>query len=165
MEIFNKISHLQKQSFVVICGTVMFLFNSLILSAQSNSRIIDDLSLGVFYTGSTGGTVIMPAVGTRSATGSVVLFSTNTGNPALLRIELGEDEYYTVTADNIVNLTNGSGGSMSLEVNDFFPVSPFYQNQDGDRDIYIGGVLTVGSPATTTAGSYTGSFRLTIVKD
>ena len=166
MKLLSDILLLKIKTRTLVYGIFIFLLSSLPLKAQTNARTIQDLSFGIFYTGSTGGTVIMPSVGSRSATGSVILFSSDQGNPALITVELGPNNSYTLTAGNVVNLTNGSGGAMKLQIDDFYPLSPFVS--DGgvphDYDFYIGGTLTVGSPTVSTAGNYSGSFDITFNK-
>ena len=151
-----------KKSFIVNYGIILFLLCNLTLKAQIKVAVIQDISVGIFYTGSTGGTVTMPSIGSRQATGSVVLFQTDPGNPAIIKIKFGGTKIITLTVGNIENLTNGSGGLMTMQIDDFYPTFPTNFNGTGGNDVYIGGTLTVGSPSTSPAGNYIGSFEITI---
>ena len=161
LKIISDIPIKHERSLIIVYGIFIILFCNLPLKAQQNPQIIQDLSFGIFYSGSSGGTVTVPSVGSRTATGSVVLFTSDTGNPAILRVYL-ERKYrtYTITAGNLVDLTNGSGGMMELEINDFYPASPFVSGEIGDYDFNIGGTLVVYSPAISPGGNYSGSFEI-----
>lgn len=157
--IFSHNSFKQQKSFIVICE-ILIIFCNLQLKAQSDPGTIQNLEFGIFYTGSTGGTVSMPSVGSRTATGSVILFSSDEGQPAIVRANLQYNKVYTLTASNIVNLTNGSGGTMTLQIDDFDPPVPFLSQTNSYQYWNVGGTLIVGSPLSTPAGNYSGSFDI-----
>lgn len=160
LKIFSYNSFKRMHTLIIVFGIYLFLLYNLPLKAQTKIDVTQALSFGTFYTGSTGGTVIMPSVGSRQATGSVVLFQSDPGNPAIVNFRIKRTQIITITSGGPVYLTNGSGGSMLLEINDFFPASPF--SAKNSAEVYIGGTLTVGSPATSTAGNYIGTFDFTI---
>jgi len=121
---------------------------------------MEDPSFGTFYTGSTGGTVTDPSIGSRQASGSVVLFPSDPVNPAFIRLQSKVDASITISTGVVENLSNGSGAEMQLQINDIYPVSPFMVSEGPTYNIYIGGTLTVGSPSTSPAGNYSGSFEI-----
>lgn len=164
----------------LICGCLISLLGNSYTNAQQNLlnplqvsmllpvpapkvRVtkIQDLSFGAFCIGPMGGgTVVIPSVGSRSATGDVILFPTDNGGPAIIRLTNGRQRLVTITVNNVVNLTDGAGHSLTLQINDIYPTSP-YIPPDGDSYSYIGGTITVGSQSTNPAGNYVGSFTVT----
>lgn len=128
------------------------------LSVTSTS-LIQDLSFGTFCIGNTGGIITIPAEGSRSTTGDIILIPSSPGSPAILSVMVDNSSYITITTGSVVNLTNGSGNSMTLHINDFYPASPFVSTI-GQNNIKIGGALTVGSRTSTPAGNYAGSFEV-----
>ena len=122
---------------------------------------IQDLSFGAFSCGNAGGTVIIPAVGSRQATGDVILVPSIPGSPAIFRFTTDTTTSVSITVDHVVNLTNGSGGLMTLQIDDIYPTSPTTP-VIGVNTVVVGGKLTVGSPTENPAGTYSGSFEITI---
>ena len=160
MKIFFEELYKHRQLSSLIFGSLVFLFCILSLEAAPKPKIIQNLSFGTFSTSNTGGTVTVPSVGSRSATGGIFLVQTDPGAPGIMQVNFNNSNLVTITVGNIVNLTNGSGGLMTLQINDFYPASPFTPIP-GNNDINIGGTLTVGPAASTPPGSYTGSFNIT----
>jgi hypothetical protein len=130
-----------------------------VLSLSSVTKI-QDLSFGVFYTGNSGGTVIVPSTGPRSATGDVILVLSGSGSPAVFQIGADNTNLITISVGNIVNLSNGAGGTLTLQINDFYPASPFSPIV-GQNNVSVGGILTVGDQTSSPAGTYSGSFEIT----
>jgi|GEM_PF-3167825 hypothetical protein len=166
----------------LILGSIIFFFCNLSVQAQSktpavkvsssagklhankllsinSTSIIQELSFGEFCTGNSGGMVIMPCTGSRSATGDIVLIPSDQGSPAIIQITVDNTDYITITTGSVINLTNSSGGSLTLQINDFYPASPF-NPVIGLNNIKIGGTLTVGSAANTPPGNYNGSLEV-----
>lgn len=160
MKIFSEKRFKRRQLLSLIFGSLVFLLCSLFLDAAPKPKIVQDLSFGTFSTGNTGGTVTVTSIGSRSATGDIFLVQTDPGAPAIMQVNFNNANLVTITVGNTVSLTNGSGGSMILQINDFYPASPFTPIP-GNNDINIGGTLTVGPAASTPPGSYTGSFDIT----
>jgi hypothetical protein len=160
LKIFFEELYQYRQLSSLIFGSLVFLFGSLSLEAAPKPKILQDLSFGTFSTSSTGGTVTVPSVGSRSATGGIFLVQTDPGAPAIMQVNFNNANLVTITVGNIANLTNGSGGSMTLQINDFYPASPFTPIP-GNNNINIGGTLTVGPAASTPPGNYSGSFDIT----
>jgi hypothetical protein len=167
---------------LLILGSMIFLFYNLSLDAQSkiptvqmknaagkshanklfsinSTTIIQDLSFGEFCTGNSGGMVTMPCSGSRSATGDIILIPSDQGSPAIIQITVDNTDYITITTGSVINLTNSSGSLLTLQINDFYPASPF-NPIIGLNNIKIGGTLTVGSAANTPPGNYNGSLEV-----
>ncbi len=102
----------------------------------------------------------MSSSGIRSAGGSVVLFTSDQGNKAIIQVTVYTNKLLTYTIGNIVSLTDGSGHTMTLAIDDFYPSSPFTPT-DKIIEVWVGGTLTVGTPASLPAGNYSGSFEIT----
>jgi hypothetical protein len=182
LKIFYKIKLNREQSLIIIYVSLILLFNNICIDAQSkpatiqprsvssklhknnilsvnSSSIIQNLSFGAFYTGSSGGKVNISSTGSRSVTGDIILIPSEQGTPAVIQITTDNTDYITITTAGSVTLTNGSGGTITLEINDFYPVSPF-NPVVGLNNVKIGGTLTVGSSANTPPGNYNGSFEV-----
>jgi len=174
LKILSKLLFKPKQSFFFAFMSLVFAFSSISLIAlpkhsysQENdylsitsTSIIKDLSFGMFCTTSSGGTVIVTSLGSRRTTGGIILIQSGPGYPAILQFTTDNTNIITLTTGNIVNLTNNTGGSITLQINDFYPASSFSPNI-GQNEVTIGGTLTVGSQASTPAGNYSGSFEVT----
>ncbi|MCP5063822.1 MAG: DUF4402 domain-containing protein [Ignavibacteriae bacterium] len=144
----------------LVYGISIFLLSGLSLKAQKDAITLQDLSFGAFYTGPSGGTVTMSSSGIRSAGGSVVLFTSDQGNKAIIQVTVYVNTLLTYTIGNIVNLTDGLGNTITLAIDDFYPSSPFTPT-DKIIEVWVGGTLTVGIPMSTPAGNYSGSFEIT----
>lgn len=64
-------------------------------------------------------------------------------------------------------LTGSNGGSLSLQLDDTYPASPFvtmvpFQQQ---TTVLLGGTLTVGTIISNPPGSYTGTINVTFVQE
>jgi hypothetical protein len=64
-------------------------------------------------------------------------------------------------------LSGSNGGTLSLQLDDTFPASPFvtsvpYQQQ---TTVLLGGTLTVGTIASNPAGNYSGTVDVTFVQE
>ena len=102
----------------------------------------------------------IPCAGSRRATGSIILIQSHPGCPAILQFTTDNTNVVTLTTGNIVNLTSSSGGSITLQINDFYPASSF-SPIIGQNNVTIGGTLSVGPQSSTPAGNYRGSYDVT----
>jgi hypothetical protein len=182
LKISSKTKLNREQKLIIIYGSLILLFNTFSIDAQSkpatvksindagklhknnllsinSTSIIQNLSFGAFCTGNSGGTVNISPTGSRTATGDIVLIPSEQGSPAILQITADNTDYITITTAGVINLTNGSGGTMTLQINDFYPASPF-NPVVGQNDVKIGGTITAGSSTNTPPGNYTGSFEV-----
>ncbi len=125
-----------------------------------------NLSFGAFYQGAIGGTVIINSAGVRSSTGDIVLLTMGlfsatifevTGNPGTVVSYIKPTSF----------LTDGSGHSLTLQISDTSPASPFVLtvNYPDPTLIHIGGILTIGNQVTNPPGNYSGTFDLTFVQE
>jgi hypothetical protein len=122
-----------------------------------------NLSFGAFSTGVSGGTVIMYTDGTRTATGSVMLV--NMGflyYPAIFSVETNPGNIVSILYGGDVILTGNNGGSMTVQLRDPEPPSPFVTTAipPSRTLIYIGATLVVGNPLANPPGSYNGTFSI-----
>ena len=126
------------------------------------------LSFGAIIPGVSGGTVIVYPDGSRSKTGDIVLGNFGfSWSPALFEVEANIGTLITIQNGPNVNLTGSNGGTMSMEIGDSDPVSPFVTTvQYPTRtSVKIGGTLTVGSLSANPAGSYSGTFIITFIQE
>lgn len=126
------------------------------------------LSFGAFYQGASGGTVIINPSGSRSATGDIVLL----GLGYIYSAAMFEVRAFPGTVISILNgppsvLTGTPSGTMTMQIGSSLPASPFVRTQPYNIwvPLYIGGTLTVGSPAANPPGSYNGTFQITLVRE
>jgi hypothetical protein len=125
---------------------------------------IQNLSFGAFYHGNTGGTVMLAADGSRSATGDIVLLNLGvTYVNAIFEIEAPPGTIVSILNGPDATLTGSNGGSMSLNIGSSSPAAPFSTtlSPPSRTQVNIGGTLTIGNNAATPPGSYTGTFYIT----
>ena len=165
----------RKQFLLISMAVVLFSF-SVRLSAQElpprpitvTVNMSQNLSFGAFYHFNTGGTVTIGSDGSRSATGDVVLlnlgytYSTGlydlVGNPGtLVSILKGPDAV----------LPGSNGGSMTLQIGDTDPISPFVITTVPPTvtQLRIGGTIIVSNPLSNPPGNYSGTFDITFVQE
>ncbi|MDX2443529.1 MAG: DUF4402 domain-containing protein [Bacteroidales bacterium] len=131
-------------------------------------NLSQNLSFGAFYHFNTGGSVIINSDGSRSSTGDVVLLNMGytfsaglydlVGNPGtLVSILNGPDAI----------LIGSNGGSMTLQIGDTEPTSPFIITtlSPASTQLRIGGTLIVGNPLANPPGNYNGTFDITFVQE
>ena len=125
-----------------------------------------NLSFGSFYQGASGGSVIINSAGGRSVTGSVVPFGMGAFSAALFEVVANPGTVISFLKP-VSTLTDGIGHSLSLQIDDSNPVSPFVTNlpYPTGTQVYIGGILTIGTPAANPPGDYSGTFDITFVQE
>ena len=122
------------------------------------------LKFGAFYQAASGGTITVANDGTRSATGSVVRLGLGILYcQAIFDVEAPAGMIISIMNGPGVTLTGSNGGTMSLQLGVSSPASPFNNlvQPPGRTAVNIGGTLTVGSPAVSKPGSYTGTVLVT----
>lgn len=137
---------------------VMVVFCAPVYAIGLTIATTQSLSFGSFAAG-TGGTVLLAATGARTSTGGVTLLSSNSGTAAQFLVTGSPVAFsYGVTLPTSTNLT-GPGTAMVLNQ---FTVSPTsgYNTGMGGQTISVGGTLSVAN--NQTAGSYSGSFTVTV---
>lgn len=126
------------------------------------------LSFGAFYQGIAGGTVVINPSGARSSTGDIVLLGLGYSfSAALLEVHAQRGTVISILNGPDATLSGTPSGSMSLHIGNSLPASPFVSTSPFSvaQPLYIGGTLTVGSPAANPPGSYTGTFEITFVQE
>jgi hypothetical protein len=125
---------------------------------------LQNINLGAFSHGNTGGTLIISSDGTRTATGDVVPLNLGeTYYNAVFEIEAPPGAIVSILNGPDATLTGSNGGSMMLHIGDSYPATPFYNTNapPARTQISIGGTLTVGGSGTAPPGSYTGTVYIT----
>ncbi|HOY04559.1 MAG TPA: DUF4402 domain-containing protein [Saprospiraceae bacterium] len=124
---------------------------------------IQDLHFGVFSQGE-GGTVTISAAGVRSVSGDVIDYNLGISYfQALFEVAAPAGAIISVLNGPDATLTGSNGGSMSLELGGTSPEAPFLNTtpSPGYTNFGIGGTLTVGNPAASPPGVYSGTFYIT----
>lgn len=153
---------------------LLLAFNTGTASAQEDpprpitiTATAQSLGFGTFYHYASGGSVIISPAGSRSKTGDVVLFG-GSFSAALFEVRGNPGTVVSLLTVPDATLTRGGGGSMTLKINfltDSNPSSPFVLTQayPNPTTLSIGGTLLVsGNPMTNPAGSYSGTFNITL---
>jgi hypothetical protein len=119
-----------------------------------------DLDFGAF-SALTGGTVAIDSAGTRSATGSVVLSSSEAGGAASFTVTGQADATYTITLPSTATITHSVDDTQTMTI-DSFTSNPGTTGTltAGTQTLAVGGTLTVAS--AQMAGSYTGTFDVSV---
>jgi hypothetical protein len=127
------------------------------------------LAFGAFTPGVSGGTItVSPDGGTRTSTGTVIPL--NMGlvyTPAMFYVRANPGTVISLLSGPPAVLSGSNGGTLSLQLDDTFPASPFvtsvpYQQQ---TTVLLGGTLTVGTIASNPAGNYSGTVDVTFVQE
>lgn len=127
---------------------------------------IQNLSFGVFYQGAAGGTVTINYDGTRVAGGTVVLLGTGTYTAAIFDVNANPGTVISFLKP-VTNLSDGSGHFLSLQIDSTNPSTPFVTTNPYTvpTQIYIGGILTIGTPLANPPGNYTGTFEIIFIQE
>jgi hypothetical protein len=127
-----------------------------------------NLSFGAIIQGPTGGSVIIYPSGSRSVTGDIL--QANLGYayyPAIFEVGANLGTLVTIVNGPDVILTGSNGGTMTLQLGESDPPSPFVNTltPPGLTQVRIGGTLFVGNALANPAGSYSGSFFVTFIQE
>lgn len=120
-----------------------------------------DLRFGKF-SALTGGTVVISTAGARSATGAVVLSSTDAGGAAAFTVSGDASATYAITLPSSATITHTTDATKTMSVGSFGsnPSGTGTLSAGGSQALAVGGTLTVGS--AQTVGSYTGTFNVSV---
>ena len=124
---------------------------------------IQNMSFGAFSAG-TGGTVIISNNGTRSVTGDVLALNLGTSYfHSIFDIDAPQGAIVSLLNGSDATLTGSNGGTMSMNIGNSDPASPFIVtvSQPARTQLNVGGTLTVGNPVANPPGTYTGTFYIT----
>lgn len=119
-----------------------------------------DLRFGKFAA-LTGGSVVIAADGTRSATGAVVLSLTNAGGAASFNVTGDNSATYAITLpSSAVTITHAINILATMSVGTFTsnPSGTGTLSASGAQTVGVGGTLSVASGQTS--GSYSGTFTV-----
>lgn len=159
-----------------ICvGVLLLLIQSAAIAQEDPPRPISiyvypeqGLKFGAIVQGSTGGTVTVYPDGSRSATGDVTLISLGIPySAALFGIEANPGTLISILNGPDATLTGSNGGTMTLQLGNSDPTSPFVCTipRPSRNQVRIGGTLIVGTPLASPPGSYSGSFSITFMQE
>jgi len=126
------------------------------------------LAFGAFSPGAAGGTVTVSPDGTRTAGGSVILFSLGyVYTPAMFDLRANQGTVLSVLIPPPAILTGSGGGTLSLQVGGTLPASPFVTTLPWPQQttLLVGGTLTIGNITTNPAGTYTGTYSITLIRE
>lgn len=156
---------------MILCG----LFTSLYAQPHPPRPVIitvnhsQPLAFGAFIPGVSGGTVtVAPDGSTRIATGTVILLSLGyIYTPAMFYVRANPGTVISLLIGPPSVLPGSNGGTLSLQLDDTYPASPFvtqvpFQQQ---TTVLLGGTLTVGTIASNPPGSYSGTIDVTFVQE
>ncbi len=125
-----------------------------------------DIQFGTFSQGPGGGTITITPQGERQVTGSVVPLNFNsTFFPLIFEVEAPEGSVISIADTGPILLHGSNGGTMTLMIGDAFPGKTFVSNSSppGRTQVRLGATLTVGSPATSPPGKYSGNINITFI--
>lgn len=172
--IFSKYTGFFRRRFLFVLPVIILLIVSQEVKAQeppprpiSVTWTGQNLSFGAFYQGASGGSVIINSAGGRSFSGDVVLL--NMGylfTTALFNVVANPGTVISLLKPTST-LTDGSGHSLTLTIDETYPVSPFVTTLPltSVTPVNIGGILYVGSSAANPPGNYTGTFDMTFIQE
>jgi hypothetical protein len=127
-----------------------------------------NLSMGSFINGNSGGTVTITPEGSRTSTGDIYLVNMNSPfYPAIFEVEALPGNIIHIQLPVYATLVGPGGKITTLEINSSLPVSPFINsiNPPHRTQVRVGGTLTVESPLGTPAGDYHGTFSVTFIQE
>jgi hypothetical protein len=125
--------------------------------------LVQNLNFGTFCYGDGSGTsVIISPEGIRSHTGNILLLSSGF-SAALYDVTAIPGTLITIVNGPDAVLTGSNGGTMTLQVGNSFPPSPFVTTAEHTW-ITIGGTLVVGTSGANPPGNYGGTFSVTFIQ-
>jgi len=125
---------------------------------------IQQLSFGAFSHGSSGGNVNISPAGIRTVTGDVVPLNMGVSYfNAMFELDAPLGTIISILNGGNATLTGSNGGSITLQIGNSSPASPFVTTvpQPGRTQINIGGSLTIGTALANPPGTYSGTFYIT----
>jgi len=125
------------------------------------------LSFGDFFTGSSGGTVIVSPSGARTATGTVMLAS-GFGEQAIFEVSLLPGRQVSIMLGPTAVLTRvGGSEQMTVTIGPTDKGTSFVTNAGHPfrNPVQVGGTLNVGSMASNPAGQYVGFITVTFIQE
>ncbi|MBN2634993.1 MAG: DUF4402 domain-containing protein [Prolixibacteraceae bacterium] len=128
-----------------------------------------ELGFGSFYTGQSGGTVIISPEGYRSTTGTVTGLALSTGSPAVFDVRLVPGRVVHISFPSSATLTrSGSGETMLISSFTSDKQNNYFVTTSGNpfiNPVKVGATLHVGSISANPAGDYVGNFTVTFIQE
>lgn len=128
---------------------------------------VQQLSFGSFYTGTSGGTIVISPGGMRSATGTVVLAG-GVFHQAIFDVRLVPGRLVHIQLGPPAQLNRvGGGGFMTMETGPSDKGASFVTTGGHPfiNPVHVGGTLNVGSITANPPGDYEGSFSVTFMQE
>lgn len=142
-----------------------------LLSSPSSLEVylVQDLSFGSFFTGSSGGAVVITPEGNRTVSGTVIALPLSPGTPAIFEVSLVPNRMVHISFPSSVTLRR-TGGSEGMTVTGFTSDKPgnSFVTKGGHpfiNPVRVGATLNVGNADNHPAGNYTGSFTVTFIEE
>ena len=132
------------------------------------ASMTNQLSFGAFYHGSLGGSVIIYPSGMRAATGDVVLLSLGyIFSAGLFDVYGNPGTVVSLMSGPQSILTGSNGGTMTLQIGDTYPQSPFVLTSPlhSSTQLWVGGTLFMGNALANPPGSYSGTYELIFIQE
>ena len=126
------------------------------------------LVFGSFFQGVSGGTLIISADGSRSASGDIIQADLGVPfSPAVFEIDANVGTLVSILNGPDATLSGSNGGSVSLHIGSASTGTPFITTvaPPGRTQVRIGGTLTVGSAMANPAGDYSGTFSVIFIQE
>jgi hypothetical protein len=165
MSVISKITwSANRRKKYIILSSILVLFGFSV-QAQTTLYPIQDFNFGSFYQGTEGGTIEISTSGSRAATGSIVLLNSGVSSAeAIFEIEAPANSMISILSGSDIQLTGSNGGTMTLRLGVTDPASPFntVAVPPERTRIRLAGTLLVGDHNTSPAGTYQGTFSITI---
>lgn len=140
-----------------------------LLSSSGNLEVslVQDLSFGSFFTGSSGGTVVITPEGNRTVTGTVIALPFSPGAQAIFEVTLVPNRMVHIAFPSSVTLRR-IGGSEGMTVTGFTSDKPgnSFVTKGGHpfiNPVRVGATLNVHN--ADPAGNYTGCFTVTFIEE
>ena len=127
-----------------------------------------ELQLGTFTQGSSGGSIVISPDGFRTGNGTVVPLNFGAAYaPLILEIEGPKGSIVSMLANETTVLTGSNGGVMRLKITESSPPLPFVIREDppAKHIIKIGAELKVGNSIESPPGNYSGSLNISFIME
>jgi hypothetical protein len=131
--------------------------------------LVQDLSFGSFFTGSSGGAVVITPEGNRTVSGTVIALPNSPGTPAIFEVRLIPNRMVHISFPSSATFCR-VGGRETMTVTGFTSDKPGNSFVTGSGQSFIntvrvGATLNAGNTADHPPGNYTGSFTVTFIEE
>jgi hypothetical protein len=131
--------------------------------------VVQDLNFGSFFTGSSGGAVVITPEGNRTVSGTVIALPDPPVTPAIFEVRLIPNRMVHISFPSSVTFRR-VGGRETMTVTGFTSDKPgnSFVTAGGHpfiNPVRVGATLNAGNKADHPAGNYTGSFTVTFIEE